>query len=128
MSKGCGCGGGKIAGFGADGMMEGALSVAAGYGGYYAGSYATEKIDFLQEEPVIDGGIKIATAVALPMFFPRFFNKMWKISALVGVGVQGTQRLIDGLDTAKTEGVGYPYDWDNYEPYRDNNTRTPDMV
>jgi len=136
MSKNCGCGG-KIAGFSSNGFVEGALPVLTGYGGIWLGQKTTTMatdtkngIKYFQENPetakMILGGAKVATAIGLPMFFPRAINKMWQVAALIGWGGQGMGELIDGID--QTNGIGQPYDWDSYDPYKENRTDNANMV
>ncbi len=131
MSKkgGCGC---SIQGFDGDGMMEGAMNVAAGYGGYRLADYASEEVEYLRDNPTIDGGIKVGTAIFAPIAAPSLFNKQWKWAALAGWGAQGVGRIIHGLDSAKedtdgTNGIGDAYDWDSYGSYR-NNDGSSNMV
>ena len=109
------------------------MNVAAGYGGFWLGEEITaraneDKEGYFAKNPknaqLILGGGKVATAIGVPMFFPKLINKTWKLAALIGFGISGASELVnDGV-----HGVGQPYDWDSYDPYKENHTDTSNMV
>ncbi len=136
MGKSCGCGG-KISGFDTNGMMEGGANIAAAYGGFWVGQEVTKMatdaktgISYFQDNPetakLILGGGKVATAIGVPMFFPKLINRTWKLAVLLGFGASGVGELVDGVD--RSNGIGQPYDWDSYDSFKENRTDTSNMV
>ncbi len=103
----------SIKGLTGDGVLSTAKNIGAGFVGYYGADMLTENIDFMKENDVTDGLVKVGGALAASMI-PAVAASDMGMSALVGFGVHGLKKLINSF--AK-EGETYVNGggWDNYD-------------
>ena len=105
-----------IRGLDASGMIGAAKNLGAGFGGYYAADMVTENVDFLKSNAMIDGGIKVGSAL-LSSAIPMVRNSDTLTSVALGWGVHGVKKLVNSIKADfvhGTNGGGYK-SWDSYD-------------
>jgi hypothetical protein len=103
----------SIRGLTSNGLLTMGKNIGASFVGYYGADMLTENIDFMKENDVTDGLVKVGGALGLSMI-PALQRSDMGMSALVGFGLHGVKKLINSF--AK-EGESYVHGngWDSYD-------------